>query len=84
MSRCTASSSSSRPTRSAPCSPRSPGSARSRTPRSPRGEVCLLAGTLPAANVHALQQQLPGLTRGEGVMESAFERYAVMASSWTG
>nr|WP_270043731.1 TetM/TetW/TetO/TetS family tetracycline resistance ribosomal protection protein [Solirubrobacter ginsenosidimutans] len=48
-----------------------------------RGEVCLLAGTLPAANVHALQQQLPGLTRGEGVMESAFERYAVMASSWT-
>jgi ribosomal protection tetracycline resistance protein len=50
----------------------------------PRGEVCLLAGTLPAANVHALHQQLPGLTRGEGVMESAFERYAVMASSWTG
>jgi ribosomal protection tetracycline resistance protein len=50
----------------------------------PHGEVCLLQGTLPAANVHALQQQLPGLTRGEGVMESAFERYEVMASSWTG
>ena len=28
---------------------------------------CLLAGTIPAANVYALQQQLPGLTRGEGV-----------------
>ena len=35
-----------------------------------RDDVCLLEGTLPAANVYALQQQLPGLTRGEGVMES--------------
>jgi ribosomal protection tetracycline resistance protein len=25
--------------------------------------------------VHELQQQLPGLTRGEGVLESAFDRY---------
>jgi len=30
-----------------------------------------------------LQQLLPGLTRGEGVMESAFERYEVMARSST-
>ena len=48
-----------------------------------RDEVCLLEGTLPAASVYALQQQLPGLTRGEGVMESAFERYEVMATSST-
>jgi ribosomal protection tetracycline resistance protein len=32
-------------------------------------------GEIPAANVHALRQALPGLTRGEGVLESAFERY---------
>jgi ribosomal protection tetracycline resistance protein len=46
-----------------------------------RDDVYLLEGTLPAANVYAVQQQLPGLTRGEGVMESAFERYEVMARS---
>jgi ribosomal protection tetracycline resistance protein len=49
-----------------------------------RDDVCLLEGTLPAANVYALQQQLPGLTRGEGVMESAFERYEVMVRSSRG
>ena len=35
----------------------------------------MLEGEIPAARVHELQQQLPGLTRGEGVLESAFERY---------
>jgi ribosomal protection tetracycline resistance protein len=40
-----------------------------------RGAACLLEGELPAARVHDLQQQLPGLTRGEGVLECAFERY---------
>jgi ribosomal protection tetracycline resistance protein len=40
-----------------------------------RGEVFEVSGTLPAQNVYALQQLLPGLTRGEGVMETAFERY---------
>jgi ribosomal protection tetracycline resistance protein len=40
-----------------------------------RGSLCLLEGEIPAARVHALQQQLPALTRGEGVLESAFERY---------
>jgi ribosomal protection tetracycline resistance protein len=49
-----------------------------------RDDVFLLEGTIPAQNVYALQQWLPGLTRGEGVMESAFERYEVMARSWTG
>jgi ribosomal protection tetracycline resistance protein len=46
-----------------------------------RGDVCSLEGTIPAARVYSLQQELPGLTRGEGVMESAFERYEVMARS---
>jgi ribosomal protection tetracycline resistance protein len=41
-----------------------------------RGSSCLLAGEIPAALAHELQQQLPALTRGEGVLESAFERYA--------
>ncbi|MUN36808.1 TetM/TetW/TetO/TetS family tetracycline resistance ribosomal protection protein [Actinomadura litoris] len=40
-----------------------------------RGGTCLLDGTIPAARVHELQRRLPGLTHGEGVLESAFERY---------
>jgi ribosomal protection tetracycline resistance protein len=40
-----------------------------------RGSVHLLQGEIPAARVHELQQQLPALTRGEGVLEYAFERY---------
>ena len=39
------------------------------------GASFLLEGEIPAARVHELQQQLPSLTRGEGVLESAFERY---------
>jgi ribosomal protection tetracycline resistance protein len=39
------------------------------------GANCMLAGEIPAAQVYALQQQLPGLTRGEGVLASAFDRY---------
>ena len=58
-SRCTASSSSSRPTRSggapgARAARRRPGDARA------PGRCVLLAGTIPAANVYSLQQQLPG------------------------
>ncbi|MEV5961188.1 translation factor GTPase family protein [Kribbella sp. NPDC051952] len=34
-----------------------------------------LEGEIPAAAVYQLEQQLPALTRGEGVLESAFERY---------
>ncbi|GGX19963.1 elongation factor G [Streptomyces lomondensis] len=41
-----------------------------------RGDVCVLEGTVPAARVHALEQRLPGLTRGEGELESAFAHYA--------
>jgi len=41
----------------------------------PRGSACLLDGEIPAARVHQLRQLLPGLTRGEGVLDSVFERY---------
>jgi ribosomal protection tetracycline resistance protein len=40
-----------------------------------RGASYVLEGEIPAAQVHELQQRLPGLTRGEGVLESSFERY---------
>ncbi|AXK35983.1 GTP-binding protein [Streptomyces armeniacus] len=40
-----------------------------------RGGAYLLEGDIPAASVHELGQRLPGLTRGEGVLESAFDHY---------
>jgi ribosomal protection tetracycline resistance protein len=39
------------------------------------GDSYVLEGDVPAARVHGLEQQLPTLTSGEGVMESAFDRY---------
>ncbi|MFI5662358.1 GTP-binding protein [Streptomyces sp. NPDC051684] len=33
-------------------------------------------GLIPAARVRALEQQLPSLTRGEGVLEASFDHYA--------
>jgi ribosomal protection tetracycline resistance protein len=46
-------------------------------PRAPatQGSLCLLEGDIPAARVHELQQALPALTRGEGVLEWAFDHY---------
>jgi ribosomal protection tetracycline resistance protein len=41
-----------------------------------RGPVGVLEGEIPAARVHELQQRLPGLTSGEGVVENTFNRYA--------
>ncbi|MFF2997116.1 GTP-binding protein [Streptomyces sp. NPDC057950] len=41
-----------------------------------RGTVCVLEGRIPVARVHELQQRLPGLTRGEGELECAFDHYA--------
>ncbi|MFG1696268.1 GTP-binding protein [Nonomuraea sp. NPDC049309] len=35
----------------------------------------LVEGEIPAARVHELERRLPGLTRGEGVLESAFSHY---------
>jgi ribosomal protection tetracycline resistance protein len=43
-----------------------------------RGTTSVLEGEIPAARVHELQQLLPSLTRGEGVLELAFERYEVV------
>ena len=40
-----------------------------------RDSACQLDGEIPAAQVHVLCQQLPGLSRGEGVLDSSFERY---------
>lgn len=41
-----------------------------------RGDFCSLEGSVPAAHVHELEQHLPGLTRGEGELESSFDHYA--------
>ncbi|MGW2748921.1 GTP-binding protein [Streptomyces sp. NPDC001450] len=40
------------------------------------GQEGVLEGAVPAARVHELEQRLPGLTRGEGELESAFDHYA--------
>ncbi|MER6266413.1 translation factor GTPase family protein [Streptomyces sp900105755] len=40
------------------------------------GTLAVLEGAVPAARVHALEQRLPGLTRGEGELETAFDHYA--------
>jgi ribosomal protection tetracycline resistance protein len=40
-----------------------------------RGSWCRLEGEIPAARVRELQQELPALTRGEAVLESAFDHY---------
>jgi ribosomal protection tetracycline resistance protein len=37
--------------------------------------ACVVEGEIPAAQVHELRRQLPGLTSGEGVLESEFCRY---------
>lgn len=44
-------------------------------PPTARGTTYLLEGTIPAARVHELQQRLPRLARGEGLLESAFDHY---------
>jgi ribosomal protection tetracycline resistance protein len=40
-----------------------------------RGSSCVLDGEIPAARVTELERQLPGLTRGEGLLEAAFDHY---------
>ncbi len=44
------------------------------TPSS-RGELSVLEATLPASRVQELRRQLPGLTGGEGVIDSEFAGY---------
>jgi len=46
-----------------------------------RGSSYLLEGEIPAVRDHELQQQLPALTRGEGVLEFAFDRYEPVAGT---
>ncbi len=41
----------------------------------PAGSAYRVDGVIPAARVHELEQRLPGLTRGEGMLESAFDSY---------
>ena len=43
-----------------------------------RDAICVVEGEMPAARVHELQQQLPSLTRGEGVLESVFDHYELI------
>ncbi|MFJ6080208.1 GTP-binding protein [Streptomyces sp. NPDC092369] len=40
------------------------------------GSVCVLSGAVPAGRVHELGRRIPGLTRGEGELESVFDHYA--------
>lgn len=40
-----------------------------------KGAAYRLTGEIPAARVHELAQKLPGLTRGEGVLETASDHY---------
>jgi ribosomal protection tetracycline resistance protein len=40
-----------------------------------RSSTCVLEGEIRAARVRELQEQLRGLTRGEGVLECAFDRW---------
>src|SRR3954453_5007373 len=39
------------------------------------GEECVIEGEIPAARVDALRRRLPALTRGEGLLESAFRAW---------
>lgn len=39
------------------------------------GGSCVVEGEVPAATVHALEQRLPGLTGGEGVLETALDHH---------
>lgn len=41
-----------------------------------RGAAYVLEGHIPAASVHGLEQRLPGLTHGDGVLEAVFDHYA--------
>lgn len=40
-----------------------------------QGKLCTIETVLPAARAQDLRRRLPGLTRGEGVLESSFEGY---------
>ena len=52
-----------------------PALARLRGVAQPAAAPGVLEGELPAARVHELRRRLPGLTRGEGFLETEFARY---------
>jgi ribosomal protection tetracycline resistance protein len=43
---------------------------------------CTVEGDIPVRRVHELRQQIPPLTSGEGVLESAFDRYEPVRGEW--
>jgi ribosomal protection tetracycline resistance protein len=45
---------------------------------SPHGPAYIVEGLIPAARVHELERELPSLTQGEGVVESAFDHYQLV------
>jgi len=49
-----------------------------------RDDTATLDGELPAVRLSSLQRQLPGLTRGEGVLESSFSGYRPAVSAVPG
>ncbi len=44
-----------------------------------RGAECVIGGLIPVARLRELEVALPGLTHGEGVLESAFDSYRPVA-----
>jgi ribosomal protection tetracycline resistance protein len=49
-----------------------------------RGATCLVKGVIPASSIASLQRELPGLTSGEGVLETSFDRYVRCAAAGPG
>jgi ribosomal protection tetracycline resistance protein len=47
-----------------------------------RGSAYVLEGDVPAARTHELQQLVPGLTHGEGVLECAFDHYEAITGTY--
>jgi len=46
-----------------------------------QGDQSVIVTMLPSAQVRSLQEQLPGLTGGEGVLEASFGGYQPVRSS---
>jgi translation elongation factor EF-G len=55
-----------------------------RAPDTPtiHGTAAAFEGDIPAAEVHGLQQQLSGLTRGEGVLETRVDHYQPVSGAY--
>ena len=51
-------------------------------PPSLRGAAYIIEGDIPAAHVHELQQMLPGISHGEGVLEYSFGHYTPITGTY--